>query len=665
MNTKPFFTLRNFSVMMILTIAAAACKDGKDKNEEGTAMDPAKDSLAIAELIKLGEQGSPPVELFFSNPEKAAYRLSPNGEYMAFLSPYENRLNIHVQKIGTDEIVRITEEKDRDISGYFWKNDNRLVFMKDFGGDENYHIVAVDKDGGNLKDLTPFEKVQAGIIDDLEDIPSEMIIQMNKNNAQLFEPYRLNIETGDLTQLGKNEDMMNPFAGWMTDHEGKIRLAIQITGGVNQSILYRETEDAEWRTVLTTNFKETCSPLFFTFDNKNVYASSNLGRDKSAIVEFDLTTGKETKVLYEDADYDVDGLNYSRKRKVLTAITWTGDKREVKFLDPESEKLYNSVKSQLGDLEIVMNSTNKNEDRFIVRTYSDRSLGSYYLYEKVTDKLTLLSVVNEKIKEDEMAAMTPIKYQSRDGLTIHGYLTLPNNVEAKNLPVVINPHGGPWARDAWTFNPEVQLLASRGYAVLQMNFRGSTGYGREFWEASFKQWGQAMQNDISDGVKWLIDQGIADPKRVAIYGGSYGGYATLAGVTSTPELYACAVDYVGVSNLFSFMNTIPPYWKPYLDMFHEMVGDPATDSLMLAANSPALHTDKIICPLFVAQGKNDPRVNIDESDQIVKGLRERDIDVPYMVKDNEGHGFQNEENRFEFYKAMLGFLGKHLKGAES
>jgi dipeptidyl aminopeptidase/acylaminoacyl peptidase len=260
-----------------------------------------------------------------------------------------------------------------------------------------------------------------------------------------------------------------------------------------------------------------------------------------------------------------------------------------------------------------------------------------------------------------MAHQKPIAFQSRDGLTINGYLTLPKGMEPKKLPVVVNPHGGPWARDSWGFNPEIQFLANRGYAVLQLNFRGSTGYGKKFWQASFKQWGKTMQDDITDGVKWLVREGIADSSKVAIYGGSYGGYATLAGVTFTPDLYAAAIDYVGVSNMFTFMNTIPPYWKPYLDQFHEMVGDPKKDSLLLAEASPALHSDRIKTPLFVAQGANDPRVNKAESDQMVEALKKRGVDVEYMVRDNEGHGFMNQDNRFDFYGAMEKFLEKHLK----
>jgi len=264
------------------------------------------------------------------------------------------------------------------------------------------------------------------------------------------------------------------------------------------------------------------------------------------------------------------------------------------------------------------------------------------------------------LPEAQLAEMRAVQYASRDGLTIHGYLTLPIGQPAKNLPVVVNPHGGPWHRDTWVCNPEVQFLANRGYAVFQMNFRGSTGYGRAFWQASFRQWGKAMQDDITDGVQWLIDQGIADPKRIAIYGASYGGYATLAGVAFTPNLYAAAVDYVGVSNLFTFINTIPPYWKPYLEMLYEMVGHPEEDKAQLEATSPALHADRIQTPLLIAQGANDPRVNKAESDQMVEALRRRGVEVEYLVKDNEGHGFGNEENRFDFYSALENFLARHL-----
>jgi len=597
-----------------------------------------------------------PLKDFFKNPEKSGYQISPDGKYYSFMAPYEKRMNIFIQEIGKKDAVQLTSEKDRDIAGYFWKNNSRILFLKDKGGDENFKLYGVNIDGSNLKCLTDFDKVRTQIIDDLEDIPTEVIIGLNKRDPQVFDAYRLNIETGEMKMIAKNP---GNISGWLTDHDGKLRVAIS-TDGVNTSILYRETEKDKFKIVLTTNFKESVSPLFFTFDNKNVYATSNLGRDKSAIVEFDIAKGKEIKEIYKNPDYDVSDLSYSRKRKVLTEASYVSWKTENYFFDPETKKMFERFGKEFGNKEVYITGYTKAEDKFIIRTLSDRSKGTFYIYDKNTDKIDSIHTVAPWLNENELAEMKPIEYKSRDGLTIHGYLTLPKGKEAKNLPVVINPHGGPWYRDQWFFNSEVQFLANRGYAVLQMNFRGSTGYGRKFWECSFKQWGLKMQDDISDGVKWLIDQGIADPKKIAIYGGSYGGYATLAGITFSPDLYACAVDYVGVSNLFTFMKTIPPYWKPMLDMFHEMVGDPQKDSILLRTASPVFHVDKIKAPLFIAQGANDPRVNKAESDQMVKALKKRGIDVEYMVKNNEGHGFHNEENRFDFYTAMEKFLAKHI-----
>jgi len=310
---------------------------------------------------------------------------------------------------------------------------------------------------------------------------------------------------------------------------------------------------------------------------------------------------------------------------------------------------------------VAFTAGTKAEDKFIVVTYNDRTQGKRYLYDRTSGKLDYLAEVAPWLKEQELAEMKPVSYTSRDGLTINGYLTLPKGVAPAKLPVVVNPHGGPWARDSWGYNPEAQFLANRGFAVFQPNFRGSTGYGRKFWEASFKQWGRSMQDDVSDGVQWLVKQGIADPKRIAIYGGSYGGYSALAGAAFTPDLYAAVVDYVGVSNLFTFMETIPPYWKPFLAMMYEMVGDPVQDKALLTEFSPAFHVDRIRAPLFIAQGANDPRVNKAESDQVVAALKKRGVTVEYMVKDNEGHGFQNEENRLEFYTAMERFLAGHLR----
>jgi dipeptidyl aminopeptidase/acylaminoacyl peptidase len=598
----------------------------------------------------------PTLQDFFRNPEKVGFAISPNGKYLSWVAPYQSRQNVFVRPLAGGAETRVTSETARDISGYFWKGD-RILYVKDFGGDENFHVVSVDLSGKDLKDLTPGDKLRAEIIDDLEDDEQVVLLSHNRRDPQVFDVYRVDVKTGKETLVAQNP---GNITGWVTDHEGKLRIATT-TDGVSSSLLYREKEQDAFKPILTTNFKETVSPLFFTFDNKRLYVSSNRGRDKAAIFEFDPAAAKEGKLLFEHPQVDVSGLAFSRKRKALLTVYYTTWKTERHFLDPEAKAMFEQVQAKLPGYEVYFGANDKNETKFIVSTNNDRTRGSRYLFEKATGKLTLLGEVSPWLKEQDLAEMKPITYTSRDGLTIHGYLTLPKGKAAKLLPVVVNPHGGPWYRDSWGFNPEVQFLASRGYAVFQMNFRGSTGYGRKFWEASFKQWGGTMQDDITDGVHWLVKQGIADPKRVAIYGGSYGGYATLAGVTLTPDLYAAAVDYVGVSNLFTFLNTIPPYWKPFLDMMHEMVGDPEKDKARMEATSPAFLADRIKTPLFIAQGAKDPRVNKAESDQMVEALKKRGVEVEYLVKDNEGHGFHNEENRFAFYEAMERFLGKHLK----
>jgi dipeptidyl aminopeptidase/acylaminoacyl peptidase len=601
-----------------------------------------------------------PLEDFFKNPEKSGYQISPNGDYYSYMSPYQNRMNVFIQKRGESQAIQITFETARDIAGYFWPNNNQIAYLKDSGGDENFKLFGVNIDGSNPIAYTDFEGVRTQIIDDLPDQPEFVIIGLNKRNPQAFDPYRLNLTTGEMEMLAENPGNIQ---GWLFDHDGKLRIATAIADGINQAILYRPTEADEWKTILTTNFKEGFSPQFFTFDNKKIIGTSNFGRDKSVVVTFDPETALETEVLYKNDDYDVDYVSYSHKRKVITAASYIGWKRERFFFDSIAQQRFNNIQKHLPGYEISISASNIDENIHIVRTYSDKSLGAYYIYDSDNNSIEKIVEVSPWLDENEMANQLPVSYNSRDGLKIHGYLTLPKGYDmenAKDLPVVINPHGGPWARDSWGFNPEIQFLANRGYAVLQMNFRGSTGYGRQFWEASFKKWGREMQDDITDGTKWLIEKGIADPEKIAIYGGSYGGYATLMGLVKEPELYAAGVDYVGVSNMFTFMQTIPPYWKPMMDMMFEMVGDPVKDSLMLREVSPVYQVDKIVAPLFIAQGANDPRVNKAESDQIVEAMKQKGVTVEYLVKDNEGHGFHNEENRFEFYRAMEAFLNKEL-----
>ena len=603
------------------------------------------------------------LEDFFRNSERTAYQLSPDGKHISFLAPYEDRLNVFVRSMESEdtEAIRITSETERSIAGYMWADNNRLLFMKDTAGDENYQLYGVCIDGSDLRAYTAFPGVRTSLIDDLEEQPDYVMIGLNKRNPEVFDPYRLNIHTGEMTLLAENP---GNYQGWMTDHNGKLRAAVAIVDGVNTQILYRDTEEEPFRPVLTTNFRDVVSFMEFTPDNREVYAATNLNRDKTVLVRMNPATCEELELLYENDTYDIGSISYSRKRKKLLSAYCTGHKEPVRHFFDDEERLFRErLQAHFPGRRFGIADTDKAERFHLIYVGGDRTRGAYWLYDDETDTMKHIADLAPWIKEDEMNEMLPVTYTTRDGLTIEAYLTLPDGLsldEAHNLPVVVNPHGGPWARDCWGYSSEVQFLSNRGYAVFQMNFRGSTGFGRQFLEASYKQWGLKMQDDITDGVNWLIEQGIADAKRIAIYGGSYGGYATLAGLTFTPHLYACGIDYVGVSNLFTFMKTIPPYWRPVLEMMYEQVGDPEKDKEQLAATSPALHADQIRVPLFIAQGANDPRVNKAESDQMVEALRQRGVDVEYMVKDNEGHGFHNQENRFDFYRAMESFLAKYL-----
>ncbi|MCY9543213.1 S9 family peptidase [Paenibacillus alvei] len=616
-------------------------------------------NLRKLRLAQIDNKGVPliSVEDFMRNPGNFSYQLSTDGNHISYAAPWESRMNVFVKKMdGSSEPTRVTSSKDRDIAGFFWKGDH-ILYLKDKGGDENYHLYSAAFNGNAEKDLTPFNKVRVGIVNILSNVKDEILITMNKDNAKAFDVYKLNVKTGATKLVAKNPGNIQ---AWIADHNGAIRMAVA-SDGLEGAILYRDSEDAEFKPFIKIDSGDTVNPLGFTKDNKHIYAITNKGRDKTALVQYDLQ-GKE-QLIYSHPEVDLDRAVYDDKQDKLLMASYVTDKTHLNFFDAGFEALHHKLQTKLHASESEVHITDYNEDRtkFIVAVSTDKVQGKYYYYNSTTDQLTLLTTLSDWLKPKNLADMYPISYKSRDGLTIHGYLTLPKNKRPENLPLIVNPHGGPWARDKWGFNPEVQLLANRGYAVLQMNFRSSTGYGKAFIDAGDKQWGRDIQNDITDGVKWAIKQGIADPNRVGIYGASFGGYATLAGITFTPNLYAAAVDYVGVSNIFTLLNTLPPYWEANRNMFYARIGHPEKDKELLKAASPVFHADKIITPLFVAQGANDPRVNKAESDQIVDALKKRGIDVQYMVKDNEGHGFQNEENRIDFYNAMIKFLDTHLK----
>ena len=635
------------------------------KDQENMAL------LKLRERVKIKSQspdskGIIPLEDFFKNSEISHLKLSPNGKYLAYLKPYKNRMNIHVRPLDDSEPERrITNQTERDIRGFGWKENDTLVFMKDFGGDENFHIFRVSAKGEEERDLTPFKDTKVQIIDWLKDISEDhILIETNQREKTVFDVYRLNVETGDIQLVLKNTKNFasDPLSGgYLTDHEGKVRVAVS-RSGADSLIYYRETEQEEFQKIMTIALEDNFNPLLFDFDNKNFYVASNLGRDKTAIQIFDPKTKKILSTLFDHPEVDVYSLSYSKKRKIITSVSYTTWKKQRHFFDSVKEEIFKHLQPKFPGKRIGFASSNKEEDLRILFVSSDRDPGTYYLYNTNNKNLKKIATPRPWLKEESLSEVRPVLYISRDGLNIHGYLTLPKGHDkGTKLPVVIFPHGGPWSRDIWRYDPFVQFLASRGYAVFQMNFRGSTGYGKKFWLASVKQWGKKMQDDITDGVQYLIDDGIADENKIAIFGGSYGGYAVLAGLAFTPDLYACGVDYVGVSNLFTFMESIPPYWELLREKLYKLIGHPEKDKQLLREASPFFHADKIKVPLFVVQGANDPRVKKAESDQIVKVLEDRGVQVPYLVKDNEGHGFHNEENNLEFIRLMEVFLEDCLR----
>lgn len=607
---------------------------------------------------------------YFAKPKASGFKLSPNGQFLSFREKDEkNKRHIYVKNIKTGETKRAIEENEELVRDYGWINNERLYYAMDKGGDENYHIYAVNLDGSNLKDMTPFDGVTASITKILKEQKDYIIISMNKNNKQVFEPYKLNVVTGDLVQLFENKDITSPIQGFEFDKDGQLRGYSKLVNGVTNEMYYKNLKTGEFNLIATNNWNDTFGILSFNYASKNpneAYMMTNLDSNITRIVLYDLENKKITKEIFSNPTFDVSGMSLSRKRNwEINNFAYEGEKYE--FI-PVS-KLYKSIDSQLKkefpNKEAHIVGYDDDENNFLVIVQSDKLYGKYYQYDVKTKNFTLLFDLMPQLQEADMAEMRPIKFKSRDGLTIYGYITLPKEALAgKKVPLIVNPHGGPQGiRDSWGFNPETQLYASRGYATLQVNFRISGGYGKEFLRAGFKQIGRKLMDDIEDGVKYSIEQGWIDKDKMAIYGGSHGGYATLMGLVKTPDLYTCGVNYVGVSNIFTFFESFPEYWKPYKEIVKEIWYDldKPEEAAIAKEVSPVFQVDKIKKPLFVIQGANDPRVKIAESDQIVTSLRAKGFDVPYMVKYDEGHGFGKEENSIEMYEATLGFLSKYLK----
>lgn len=609
------------------------------------------------------------VKDYFAKPVMSGFQLSPNGKYLLYREKdSNNKRHVMIKEVATGHVVKAIEEKDELIRGTGWVNDERLIYVMDEGGNENYHLFAIDIDGKNNIDLTPFDGVQASILNMLKEQKDFIIIQMNKDNKQVFEPYKVNIKTGDLEKLFTNEDPANAIVGYDFDKEGTLRGYAKMLNGTQTEYYYRAAGTQDFVKKHTGRWDDSFSIVSFNYasDNKDeAYAITNLTSDKARIVLYDLKENKEIKEIFKHDEFDANLISLSRKRNwEVDFVGFEGEKVEIKPISETFKKIYSNLEKQFPGYEFSIVGKTDDESKLLIVVQSDKLYGKYYHYDTASGEATLLVDLMPQLKEADMAEMRPIKFKSRDGLTLHGYITLPKAaLEGKKVPLIVNPHGGPQGiRDSWGFNPETQLFASRGYATLQVNFRVSGGYGKDFLRAGFKQVGRKAMDDVEDGIQYAIEQGWADKDNIAIYGASHGGYAVLRGLTKTPDLYKAGVDYVGVSNIFTLMSSIPEYWKPYKDMLYEIWYDlDKEDEAAIAKEvSPIFHIEKIKAPLFVVQGANDPRVKIAEADQIVKALREKGVDVPYMVKYDEGHGFGKEENQIQFYKAMMGFFGKHL-----
>ena len=608
------------------------------------------------------------VKDYFTTPEAFSFQLSPDGKYIAYMKRRKSgERDLYLKETATQKESLLKEQGEDLIRGFYWANNDRILYLQDKGGNENYHVYGVNVDGENSKELTPFEGVRVNIIDPLKEDEDHVIVQMNKDNPQQEEPYRLNVNTGEVTKLYTVNEGDAPIAGYDFDREGNLKAITRIVDGVKTELLYEI--DGEFKRVKLAEFGDSFAIVSFNYNTENpddAYVISNLEDDKTEIQLYDLKQNKKIKTVFSNDTFDVSGLSLSRKRNYeIDYFSYTGEKTVVVPVSETYKKIYKRLQKEFGEKQFFTVGKTDDESQYMVAVTSDKIVGEYYLYDVAKDEVTLLYKLLPHLKAEDMATMKPITFKSRDGLTLYGYITLPKSYKSGDkLPLIVNPHGGPQGiRDNWGFNPEAQLFASRGYATLHVNFRISGGYGKEFLKAGFGQIGRKAMDDVEDGIDFVVDQGWVDKDKVAIYGGSHGGYAVLRGMTKTPEKYACGVDYVGVSNLNTFMTTIPPYWEKYREMMYKIWYNPENpeEKKIMDEISPALHVDKIEKPLLVVQGANDPRVNIDEADQIVESLRARGVEVPYMVKYDEGHGFGKEENRLDLYEAMMGFFAEHLK----
>ncbi len=606
-----------------------------------------------------------PRKVLFGNPERVSPRLSPDGTRLAWIAPKDGVLNVWLAPVSPqagvdwDQAEVVTDDTDRGIRQFAWAHDNRhLLYLQDTGGDENWRLHDVDLATMQRRDLTPFDGVQTQIVAMERDFPTEVLIGMNKDNPELHDVYRLDLETGELTK-----EVDNPgFVAWLADSKLVVRgaFAPQPDGGIVAMV--RDNPDDGWRELMRIPAEDalTTDPLTFSADGRSLLMVSSVGAETARLVRIDLPTGAE-EVLAADPQADVSGVRIDPDTREPQIVVVLRDRSEYIVLDPSVADDLTAIRAlHHGDPNFV--SADDAETTWLIAFTNDTGPVPYFAYDRARRQGSFLFEHQPALSQYTLAPMVPFSLRARDGLLIHGYATFPPDSPKTALPTVLDVHGGPWARDTWGYDPEAQWLANRGYLCLQVNFRGSTGYGKGFVNAGDREWGARMQDDLTDAVAHAVAEGWSDPKRVAIYGGSYGGYAALAGATFTPEIYCCAVDIVGPSNLKTLIETVPPYWAPMIAQFHRRVGDPEKDVEFLWSRSPLSRADQISIPLLIAQGANDPRVKQAESEQIVAALEEAGIEHEYLLFPDEGHGFAKPENRMIFYAAAEKFLAHHLGG---
>jgi dipeptidyl aminopeptidase/acylaminoacyl peptidase len=605
---------------------------------------------------KQEEQRQIPILDFFKTPEKSAFKISPDGKYLSYLKPYKDKKNLVIQSLSDGKERMATSFTDNSIRDYFWTFNNQLVFSREVT-EEEFKMYALDVSTLQVRTLLTHTNTRVRMINRSRKQPNIITIIMNKRNPAIFDVYRLNISNGEL-----NLYIANPgnITEWYADNEGKILLA-KASDGVDETILYRTNERMPFKPIIRNNFKNKVDLVAMTGNGSSFYALSNVKRDKMALVQINAETGKEEKVIYSSNTADISEVGYSRTKNLLEYAGWEDAKPHKYILDSGMSSIYTDLKRRLKGGVIKFVDRDSAETKFIINTYTDRNPGTFYLYERNGARLTQLSNLNTSIKANELCAMKPVAFKASDGMLINGYLTLPLGDKSENFPVVVMPHDGPWNRNIWGYSAEVQFLANRGYAVFQINYRGSTGYGKAFHSAGFKQVGGKIQSDITDGVKWLIAQKVADSKKIAIMGSRFGGFSALYGVSFNPKLYNCAIVQYGLINFFTFLKDVPPFFKPRLQMTYEMVGNPETDANQFRAISPVFHTDKIKSPLLIFQGAKDPRANISELNQFVRELQKRNVPVQYVLKDNERMFFRSEHNRMDMYAQIEKFLQNNMK----